>query len=99
MGVPVASNRMSRAFSTVRASWEASDDVDLDSVAYGFMASQALFSALELKVFDHIAGAGTSGMALADLKNACGVDSPRLQTLLTSLVATKCLRRSADGLY
>lgn len=28
-----------------------------------------------------------------------GCDAPRLQTLLTSLVAVKCLRRSADGLY
>ncbi|CAE7225395.1 NMA1 [Symbiodinium sp. CCMP2456] len=57
-----------RAFS--RTSWESGDDVDLDSVAYGFMASQAqfsavarrlttdssqaLFSALELGIFDKV---------------------------------------------
>lgn len=50
-----------------RDSWETTDDVDLDSVAYGFMASQvelctpkrysstrgqALFSGLEIGVFD-----------------------------------------------
>lgn len=88
-----------RAFSTTRASWEATEDVDLDSVAYGFMASQALFSALELSLFDHIAAAGEGGITVEALKTACGVNAPRLQTLLTCLVAVKALRRSPDGLY
>lgn len=88
-----------RTFCTSRKSWESGDDVDLDSVAYGFMASQALFTALELGVFDHIAAGGDVGVGAAALKKLCGVEAPRLQTLLTSLVAVKCLRRSADGLY
>jgi len=73
--------------------------VDLDSVAYGFMASQALFTGLELGLFDRIAEAGAAGIDVTALRAACGCDAPRLQTLLTSLVAVKCLRRSADGLY
>jgi len=66
------------------------DDVDLDSVAYGFMASQALFTALEVGVFDHLAAAGS--LSALQLGKACGIEAPRLQTLLTALVATKCLR-------
>jgi len=71
--------------------------VDLDSVAYGYMASQALFCALELGVFDHIAS-GAAGASAAAIGEACGISSPRLQTLLTSLVAIKCLRLN-EGLY
>eukprot|EP00439_Symbiodinium_sp_Y106_P078417 s1097_g17.t1 len=86
-----------RAFS--RTSWESGDDVDLDSVAYGFMASQALFSALELGIFDKVAAAGEKGCAAKDVQQACGVEGPRLTTLLTALTAVKCLRRSDEGLY
>eukprot|EP00933_Yihiella_yeosuensis_P079610 TRINITY_DN9272_c0_g1_i2.p1 TRINITY_DN9272_c0_g1~~TRINITY_DN9272_c0_g1_i2.p1 ORF type:complete len:394 (+),score=98.98 TRINITY_DN9272_c0_g1_i2:60-1241(+) len=82
-----------------RASWETGDDVDLDSVAYGFMASQALFSALELGVFDKIAAAGEKGATAAELWEACGCEAPRMTTLLTALTAVKSLRRSGDGLY
>jgi len=82
-----------------RKSWETGEDVDLDSVAYGFMASQALFTALELSLFDHIAAAGASGAGAEALKKACGVEAPRLQTLLTCLVSVKCLRISPDGMY
>mmetsp|Transcript_109638 Transcript_109638/g.349819 ORF Transcript_109638/g.349819 Transcript_109638/m.349819 type:complete len:359 (-) Transcript_109638:109-1185(-) len=64
-------------------------DVDLDAVAYGFMASQALFAALDLSLFDHLAA---DPLGAEELGRACGVSAPRLQTLLTSLVATKCLR-------
>merc|ERR1712066_822189 len=63
------------------------------------MASQALFTALELNLFDAIAARGDSGASIAQLKEACGVDAPRLQTLVTSLTAVKCLRRSAEGMY
>lgn len=92
-------NMRFREFSTTRASWESGDDVDLDSVAYGFMASQALFSALELKIFDAIAAKGEDGATIIDIKEACGIDAPRTQTLLTSLTAIKCLRRSEGGKY
>jgi len=66
------------------------DDVDLDGVAYGFMASQALFTALETGVFDRLAAAGP--LPAPQLGAACGIEAPRLQTLLTALVAIKCLR-------
>jgi SAM-dependent methyltransferase len=63
------------------------------------MASQALFSALELKIFDAIAAKGEDGATTIDIKKACGIDAPRTQTLLTSLTAIKCLRRSEGGKY
>lgn len=88
-----------RGFSTERDSWAAGDDVDLDSVAYGFMASQALFTALELDLFDLIEAAGPGGAQVASLGESCGVNAPRLQTLITTLTAIKCLRRSSEGLY
>jgi SAM-dependent methyltransferase len=80
-----------------RQSWDEMEDVDLDSVAYGFMASQALFAGLELGIFDAISEAGPS--TAMELRKACNCDAPRLQTLLTSLCAIKCVRRDADGKY
>jgi len=71
----------------------------VDSVSYGFMASQAVFSGLELGVFDAIADAGEAGLQLSALQQKSGVAAPRLQTLLTSLTAIKSLRRTADGVY
>jgi len=78
----------------------ASDDINVDEVAYGFMASQALFTALEIGVFDAIAAAGEGGLTLEPLQRSCSITAPRLQTLLTSLVAIKSLKRdSATGAY
>mmetsp|Transcript_37456 Transcript_37456/g.84432 ORF Transcript_37456/g.84432 Transcript_37456/m.84432 type:complete len:375 (-) Transcript_37456:47-1171(-) len=71
---------------------EGGDDVDLDSVAYGFMASQALFTAIDIGIFDHLADGPLNAPQLG---SRCGVESPRLQTLLTALVSTKCLRLDA----
>jgi SAM-dependent methyltransferase len=79
--------------------FESVDDVDIDSASYGFMASQAIFAALELGVYDAIAAAGEGGASLDAVQKACGVDAPRLQTLLTSLTAIKSLRRDANGVY
>ena len=67
------------------------EDVDIDTVAYGFMASQALFTGLETGIFDAIDKAGEGGMTLAKLQEATSIRAPRLQTLVTSLVAIKCL--------
>lgn len=92
--IPVA-----RPFSTSRTVWEERDDIDLDSVAYGFMASQALFSALELGIFDHISAAGAQGLNIAGIHKALGIDAPRVQTLLTALVAIRSLNRNVDGFY
>jgi len=70
------------------------EDVDLDNLAYGFMASQALFAALDLGVFDKLAAAGKP-LTVEQLAKVCNVEDLRLQTLLTALVAAKCLRRDA----
>ena len=63
------------------------------------MASQAVFSGLELGVYDAIAAAGDKGLGLAALQQASGVSAPRLQTLLTSLTAIKSLKSDASGTY
>jgi len=84
-----------RAMST----FEAADDIDVDSVSYGFMASQAIFTGLELGLFEAVAGAGEAGITLPALQQQCAVAAPRLQTLITSLTAIKSLKRTADGTY
>eukprot|EP00928_Gymnodinium_smaydae_P003546 TRINITY_DN11263_c0_g1_i1.p1 TRINITY_DN11263_c0_g1~~TRINITY_DN11263_c0_g1_i1.p1 ORF type:complete len:407 (+),score=60.79 TRINITY_DN11263_c0_g1_i1:55-1221(+) len=76
-----------------------SDDVDLDSLAYGFMGSQALFGALELGLFDAIHSHGPGGCNLDALRESSKIAAPRLQTLLTALCAVKCLQRSDAGHY
>merc|ERR1719454_1679722 len=38
-------------------------------------------------------------MTIDDIKTRCGIDAPRMQTLITALTATKCLRRTPDGKY
>jgi len=86
-----------RALST--SLFEGSDDIDVDSVSYGFMASQAIFSGLEIGVFDAIAAAGEGGLTMAVLQEKCGITAPRLQTLITSLTAIKSLSRDATGAY
>jgi hypothetical protein len=78
-----------RGFSSAAAD----EDIDVDGVAYGFMASQALFTGLESGVFDALAASPSKAMTKDELVKACGMDAPRFQTLLTSLVAIKCLKR------
>jgi len=80
-------------------STSAAEDIDIDGVAYGFMASQALFTGLETGVFDAIDKAGDGGLTLAKLQDTTAIHAPRLQTLLTSLVAIKCLSRDSSGAY
>lgn len=84
---------------STRATLDQVEDIDIDSVSYGFMASQAIFTGLEVGLFDAVAEAGDGGLALPELQKACAVNSPRLQTLITSLVALKSLIRSPDGKY
>jgi len=80
--------------------FDTAEDIDVDAVSYGFMASQAVFSGLEVGVFEALAGAGDAGMTLDALKKACSIDAPRMQTLLTSLTAIKSLKRdAATGTY
>jgi len=80
-------------------STQPSDDIEIDNIAYGFMASQALFTGLEAGLFDAIAAAGDKGLKVKALQDACNIQAPRLQTLLTSLVCLKSLRLDIDGSY
>jgi len=62
------------------------DDVrQISAITYGFLASKALFAALEIDLFTKIAG-GTA--TLAGLAQATGTAPNRLRTLLTALKAT-----------
>lgn len=57
----------------------------ISRVAYGFMASKALFAALNLELFGHLA-AGTRDVAA--LAAATGVAENRIETLLAVLVSS-----------
>jgi len=81
----------------VTASPEGDSDINVDRVAYGFMASQALFSGLEVGLFDHIAGKQGGAMSIEELQHLTNINAPRLQTLVTALTAIKALRRSKEG--
>lgn len=73
-------------------------DIDVDQVAYGFMASQALFTGLEAGVFDHIASKGDKPVSIQELQELTGINAPRLQTLVTALTAMRALRfEQGDG--
>jgi len=67
---------------------------DVDAIAYGFMASQALFTALELNLFDSIDQPRT----VEELQKTTGITAPRLQTLLTALTSVNLLWNQ-NGVY
>jgi predicted O-methyltransferase YrrM len=58
------------------------DVQEISAITYGFMASKALFAALEFDLFTHIAGDADSSPALAKVT---GIAENRLVTLLTAL--------------
>ncbi len=55
---------------------------EISHIAFGFMGSKALFAALELKVFSHLAEAPMTAAALAQAE---GIHEDRAMTLLTAL--------------
>lgn len=63
-------------------------------VAFGYMASKALFAALHLGIFDAVAQHPRDVAALAA---ETGADERALTTLLTALTAVGLLRKGADG--
>jgi len=73
----------------------AKTEPDIDAIAYGFMASQALFTALEVELFDKLDTPKTA----AELQGAVGIAAPRLQTLLTALTSVNLLWRNEHGAY
>ncbi|MFO0989759.1 MAG: methyltransferase [Alphaproteobacteria bacterium] len=67
----------------------------ISAITYGFLASKALFAALDLDLFTKIAGGAATLTALAE---ATGVAPNRLRTLLTTL-KTVGLVTEADGAF
>jgi 2-hydroxy-4-(methylsulfanyl)butanoate S-methyltransferase len=66
---------------------------DISVLAFGFMASKALFAALHVDVF----GALASGpKALADLASTTKVPATRMETLVTALISVGLLTRDGD---
>jgi ubiquinone/menaquinone biosynthesis C-methylase UbiE len=68
---------------------------EISKLAYGFMASKALFAALNVELFGHISkGART----IDELTAATGIPAHRLETLIAALVSCGLLVRKTDGL-
>jgi 2-hydroxy-4-(methylsulfanyl)butanoate S-methyltransferase len=67
------------------------DVSEISAITYGFMASKALFAALEFDLFSHIAGGADSLTALA---KATGIAENRLVTLLTALKSLRLIGES-----
>ncbi|MEJ2375928.1 MAG: methyltransferase [Pseudolabrys sp.] len=67
----------------------------ISKLAYGFMASKALFAALNLELFGHISRGARTAEALSELT---GVPVHRMETLIAALVSTGVLVREAGGL-
>jgi SAM-dependent methyltransferase len=66
---------------------------DISRIGYGFMASRALFAALDADLFGHL-GAGPK--SLETLAHDTGLAPGRLRTLLTACVALGLLTRDGD---
>ncbi|MGH7358129.1 MAG: methyltransferase [Candidatus Rokuibacteriota bacterium] len=65
----------------------------VSAVAYGFMGSQALFSALEIGLFTALAAGPAS---LDELTRRLGAELPPLRALLAACVATELVERDGD---
>lgn len=73
---------------------EAITDVrEISRIAYGFMASRALFAALEIDLFTLLSGHPKSAAVLAAQS---GISENRLLTLLVSLVSVGLLSKDGD---
>ncbi len=69
---------------------------DLSRVAFGFMASKALFGGLHIGLFTHLAG---KAMTVDEICAATGVPENRILTLLTALAGIGALAVEPDGRY
>jgi hypothetical protein len=69
------------------------DVKDISAITYGFMASKALFAALEFDLFTHIAQGADSTFAMAKVT---GIAENRLVTLLAALKSLGLISE-ADG--
>ncbi len=67
---------------------------EISRVAYGFMASKALFAALNLELFGHVAAGARD---VASLAAATGVAENRIETLLAVLLSLGLVTRDGAG--
>ncbi|MFC3225830.1 methyltransferase [Marinibaculum pumilum] len=67
---------------------------EISTIAFGFMASKALFSALHVGVFDALA---KGPMGVDALAKATGIQKRRLTTLLTALVASGLVEKDGSS--
>jgi len=67
---------------------------DISRIAYGFMASRALFAALDLGIFDHLAGEPRKVDAVS---RDTGIAPNRLLVLLSALLSVGLVVRDGDG--
>ena len=72
----------------------AADRRALSTVAYGFIASKALFAALEIDLFTLLADGGRRADELAE---CAGIAENRMRTLLHALAALGLVVREGDG--
>ena len=68
---------------------------EISAITYGFMASKALFAALEFDLFTHVAQGAASASALAEVT---GVAENRLRTLLTALKSLGLVSEASGSL-
>lgn len=66
---------------------------EISEIAFGFMASKALFAALHVDLFTQL---GDGARSTAELAAACGVHPDRLTTLLTVLGTLGLVERDGD---
>ena len=71
-----------------------SDVRDISNLAYGFIGSKVLFSALNARIFELLA---EGPRPLADLERETGIAGNRLDTLLTACTSLGLIERGADG--
>ena len=72
-----------------------SDVRQISKLAYGFMASKALFAALNVELFGHVSGGARDIEALSGLT---GIPAHRMETLVAALVSSGVLVRESGGL-
>jgi len=69
---------------------------DVSRIGYGFMASKALFAALDLDLFTRLARQAST---LDELAEGTGIPAKRLQTLMTALRALGLVGIDTDGRF
>ena len=67
---------------------------EISNLAYGFIASKVLFSALNARIFELLAH---GSRPLAELERETGIAANRLETLLTACTSLGLIERGADG--